>query len=60
MLGDQGFIVLMIDFGIGVDAHDHLLSSQERVADELACAQGHLAFRHLCCMISGWWVVELE
>lgn len=34
---------------IGGDAHDHLLPPQQRVADELARAQGHLSFRHL-----GW------
>ena len=32
----------------GFYAHDHLLAAQERVADELARAQGDLAFRHVC------------
>lgn len=30
------------------DVNDHLLAAQEGVADELARAQGHLAFRHDC------------
>ena len=32
----------------GLYAHNHLLASEERVADELARAQGDLAFRHDC------------
>lgn len=28
------------------NAHDHLLAAQERVANELASAQGDLSFRH--------------
>lgn len=41
------------------DVHDHLLAAQQRVADELARAQGDLAFRHDCgvsrgCLLSGW------
>lgn len=31
-----------------VYAHDHLLAAEQWVADKLARAQGHLAFRHDC------------
>ena len=33
---------------MGGNSHDHLLAAEERVADELARAQGDLAFRHDC------------
>ena len=43
------FVVVVVEDGMGrCYAHDHLLAAQERVADELARAQGHLAFRHDC------------
>lgn len=43
-------MVLQVFWGskvLGLYAHDHLLAAEERVADELARAQGHLAFRHV-------------
>lgn len=36
------------DVSLGGYAHDHLLAAEQRVADKLARAQGHLAFRHDC------------
>ena len=51
----------------GLYAHDHLLATQQRIADELARAQGHLAFRHDgggVCVDGGsgrwsvWWEVS--
>lgn len=44
-------------FYFGAYAHNHLLAAQERIADELARAQGHLAFGHVGGIIRGSKVV---
>jgi hypothetical protein len=52
-VGDGGGVRLFRGLLEGLYAHDHLLASQEGVANELARAQSHLRVRH-----DDMWLIE--